>query len=179
MLLLGFNESQTSCESKFRYSRSISIFDISSLLRVFETNNRLVDSRCRRSGGWRNQRNLYQPIPHCPASVIQGTNLFSVFNDVLIHCSQTRTTAVLLIITFFHAVSFFAAAFYLPVYFQVLGASATRAGVEYVINDHEHCNNLLSEISILGTGCCHSLLEQQPCLLFLVWRSPKPEYIDL
>ncbi|TFK42411.1 major facilitator superfamily domain-containing protein [Crucibulum laeve] len=43
---------------------------------------------------------------------------------------QTRTTSIILITTFLHAVAFFSGAFYLPVYYQILGASATRAGVE-------------------------------------------------
>lgn len=43
---------------------------------------------------------------------------------------QTRTTGLLLITTFLHAVAFFAGAYYLPLYYQILGASATRAGVE-------------------------------------------------
>ncbi|KAF8201537.1 MFS amino acid permease [Pholiota molesta] len=43
---------------------------------------------------------------------------------------HTRTTAILLIVTFLHALAFFSGAFYLPLYFQVLGASATRSGVE-------------------------------------------------
>ncbi|KAI0788876.1 MFS general substrate transporter [Abortiporus biennis] len=42
---------------------------------------------------------------------------------------KTRTTAILLITSFLHAYAFFQSAFYLPVYFQVLGASATRAGI--------------------------------------------------
>ncbi|TFK42410.1 MFS amino acid permease [Crucibulum laeve] len=43
---------------------------------------------------------------------------------------RTRTTSIILISTFFHAVAFFSGSFYLPLYFQVLGASATRAGIE-------------------------------------------------
>ncbi|KAJ6547701.1 major facilitator superfamily domain-containing protein [Mycena capillaripes] len=42
---------------------------------------------------------------------------------------QTRTTAIILITTFFHALGFFGGAYYLPLYFQVLGSSATGAGV--------------------------------------------------
>ncbi|KAJ7046931.1 MFS general substrate transporter [Mycena alexandri] len=42
---------------------------------------------------------------------------------------KTRTTAILLITTFFHALGFYAGAYYLPLYFQVLGSSATGAGV--------------------------------------------------
>lgn len=42
---------------------------------------------------------------------------------------RVRTTAFILISTFFHALAFFAGAYYLPIYFQVLGSSATGAGV--------------------------------------------------
>jgi membrane-bound ClpP family serine protease len=42
---------------------------------------------------------------------------------------HTRTTAILLITSFFHAMAFFGAAYYLPMYFQVLGSSAIGAGV--------------------------------------------------
>ncbi|TEB26640.1 MFS general substrate transporter [Coprinellus micaceus] len=45
---------------------------------------------------------------------------------------RTRTTTIILITTLFHALAFFSGAFYLPLYFQVLGASATRAGVEMI-----------------------------------------------
>ncbi|CDO68306.1 hypothetical protein BN946_scf184799.g33 [Trametes cinnabarina] len=42
---------------------------------------------------------------------------------------KTRTTALILISTFLHAFGFFGGSYYLPVYFQVLGSSATMAGV--------------------------------------------------
>ncbi|KZS91047.1 MFS general substrate transporter [Sistotremastrum niveocremeum HHB9708] len=42
---------------------------------------------------------------------------------------KTRTTAVILTTVFLHAVVFFAGSYYLPLYFQVLGSSATGAGV--------------------------------------------------
>ncbi|TFK30129.1 MFS general substrate transporter [Coprinopsis marcescibilis] len=45
---------------------------------------------------------------------------------------QTRTTTIILVTTLFHALAFFSGAFYLPLYFQVLGASATMAGVETI-----------------------------------------------
>ena len=47
---------------------------------------------------------------------------------LIIHL-QTRTTSIILITTFFHALAFFAGAYYLPLYYQVLGASATMSGV--------------------------------------------------
>ena len=42
---------------------------------------------------------------------------------------KTRTTAVVLIGGFLHSMTFFSAAYYVPLYFQILGASATMAGV--------------------------------------------------
>ncbi|KAJ7632749.1 MFS general substrate transporter [Roridomyces roridus] len=42
---------------------------------------------------------------------------------------RTRTTAMILISTFLHGIAFFSGAYYLPLYFQVLGSSATGAGV--------------------------------------------------
>ncbi|KAF9242116.1 MFS general substrate transporter [Melanogaster broomeanus] len=43
---------------------------------------------------------------------------------------KTRTTGILLITAFLHAIVFFGASYYLPLYYQVLGASATFAGVK-------------------------------------------------
>ena len=48
---------------------------------------------------------------------------------------QTRTTGIVLITVFIHGFAFFAGSFYLPVYYQVLGASATKAGIQYVHSD--------------------------------------------
>ncbi|KAH9901357.1 MFS amino acid permease [Cubamyces lactineus] len=42
---------------------------------------------------------------------------------------KTRTTAIILISSLFHVFAAFSGAYYLPVYFQVLGSSATMAGV--------------------------------------------------
>ncbi|KAJ6502853.1 major facilitator superfamily domain-containing protein [Mycena vitilis] len=42
---------------------------------------------------------------------------------------KTRTTGLLFFTVFFHSFAFFSAAFYLPLYFQILGASATKSGV--------------------------------------------------
>ncbi|KIY72091.1 MFS general substrate transporter [Cylindrobasidium torrendii FP15055 ss-10] len=42
---------------------------------------------------------------------------------------RTRTTALILTFSFLHALAFFVGAFYLPVYFQIRGSSATGAGV--------------------------------------------------
>lgn len=48
-----------------------------------------------------------------------------------IYSLQVRTTGFILISVFLHAIAFFSGTFYLPVYYQVLGASATLSGVKY------------------------------------------------
>ncbi|KIJ68901.1 hypothetical protein HYDPIDRAFT_79646 [Hydnomerulius pinastri MD-312] len=45
---------------------------------------------------------------------------------------KTRTTGIILITAFLHAIMFFGASYYLPVYYQVLGASATGAGIRMI-----------------------------------------------
>ncbi|KAJ7311645.1 hypothetical protein DFH08DRAFT_1087724 [Mycena albidolilacea] len=42
---------------------------------------------------------------------------------------KTRTTGLIFVTAFFHALAYFAAVFYLPLYFQILGASATKSGL--------------------------------------------------
>ncbi|KAH7929758.1 MFS general substrate transporter [Leucogyrophana mollusca] len=42
---------------------------------------------------------------------------------------KTRTTGIILICVFLHALTFFAGSYYLPLYYQVLGASATSSGI--------------------------------------------------
>ncbi|EJD03252.1 MFS general substrate transporter [Fomitiporia mediterranea MF3/22] len=42
---------------------------------------------------------------------------------------QTRTTTGILISVFIHALAYFAATYYVPLYFQILGSNATMAGV--------------------------------------------------
>ncbi|KAF8969828.1 major facilitator superfamily domain-containing protein [Flammula alnicola] len=93
LLLLGFNESQTSWSS----SQTIALLVVGAVSLVSGGVNEMFTKR----------------------SPIVPPRLF-----------QTRTTGILLITTFMHALGFFAGAYYLPLYFQVLGASATRAGVE-------------------------------------------------
>lgn len=42
---------------------------------------------------------------------------------------RTRTTTAILLATFLHAFLFFGASYYVPLYFQILGSSATGAGL--------------------------------------------------
>jgi hypothetical protein len=63
---------------------------------------------------------------------------------------KTRTTGILLVSVFLHAFIFFAGAYYLPIYFQVLGSSALLAGVRYV-----------SPVA-LGSKCLHTYVRMIP-----------------
>ncbi|KAE9409561.1 MFS amino acid permease [Gymnopus androsaceus JB14] len=42
---------------------------------------------------------------------------------------KTRTTSIILVSVFLHAICFFSGAYYLPLFYQILGSSATGAGV--------------------------------------------------
>ncbi|KAF8228465.1 MFS general substrate transporter [Tricholoma matsutake] len=73
---------------------------------------------------------------------------------------HTRTTAIILITTFLHALAFFSGAFYLPVYFQALGASATRAGVEMLpYSLGASAFSALSGVLVSRTGQYRSLMQ--------------------
>jgi EmrB/QacA subfamily drug resistance transporter len=66
---------------------------------------------------------------------------------------KTRTTAIILITTFFHGLVFFAGAFYLPLYFQVLGASATMAGVYMIpFSFGAAALSVISGVTVARTG---------------------------
>ncbi|KDR73516.1 hypothetical protein GALMADRAFT_614600 [Galerina marginata CBS 339.88] len=93
LLLLGFNESETSWSSR----ETIALLVVGCACLIAGAVNEAFTTR----------------------SPIVPPRLF-----------KTRTTGILLLTTFLHGVVFFAAAYYLPLYYQVLGASATRAGVE-------------------------------------------------
>ncbi|PCH38195.1 MFS amino acid permease [Wolfiporia cocos MD-104 SS10] len=64
--------------------------------------------------------------------------LFAVVNEILTprapivppRLFRVRTTGFILVSVFLHAIAFFSGTFYLPVYYQVLGASATLSGVK-------------------------------------------------
>ncbi|KAF4614997.1 hypothetical protein D9613_002702 [Agrocybe pediades] len=93
LVLLGFNESETSWSSK----ETIAFLVVGFVLLVLGGINELFTKR----------------------SPIIPPRLF-----------KTRTTSIILISSFLHALAFFSGAYYLPLYFQVLGASATSAGVQ-------------------------------------------------
>ncbi|KAI0336509.1 MFS amino acid permease [Cubamyces sp. BRFM 1775] len=75
----------------------------------------------------------------CIAPLVAGVCILTIacFNEIYTKRSpilpprlfKTRTTAILLISSFSHVFASFSGAYYLPVYFQVLGSSATTAGV--------------------------------------------------
>ncbi|GJE93247.1 MFS general substrate transporter [Phanerochaete sordida] len=72
---------------------------------------------------------------------------------------RTRTTAILLVTVFIHGFAFFGASYYLPVYYQVLGASATRAGIEILPYSLATCAiSLVVGFLISATGAVRPVL---------------------
>ena len=63
--------------------------------------------------------------------ILAGINEFFTSKEPILppRLFKTRTTTALLISVFLHAITFFAAGYYVPLYFQILGSSATGAGV--------------------------------------------------
>lgn len=63
--------------------------------------------------------------------------VFGAFNEIFTirepiippRLFKTRTTTGILLATFIHAILFFSASYYVPLYFQILGSSATMAGI--------------------------------------------------
>ncbi|KAG1875104.1 major facilitator superfamily domain-containing protein [Suillus tomentosus] len=58
---------------------------------------------------------------------------------------KTRTTGLLLVSVVFHAVIFFTGSYYLPMYYQVLGASATNSGIKML--PYSLTTSLMSAVS--------------------------------
>lgn len=67
--------------------------------------------------------------PIVPPRIFRVTPQRLVFAYSTDSTAQTRTTGIILFSTFIHSVMFFACTYYLPLYFQVLGSSATGSGV--------------------------------------------------
>ncbi|KAH9483677.1 putative MFS-type transporter [Psilocybe cubensis] len=106
LVLLGFNESETSCGFIFLF---FSFF-------VF----------------WNSKTTISFLTVGFVLLLLGGVNEYFTTRSPIVppRLFKTRTTGIILITTFLHALGFFSGAYYLPLYFQVLGASATRAGVE-------------------------------------------------
>ncbi|KAH8826585.1 MFS amino acid permease [Flagelloscypha sp. PMI_526] len=104
ILLLGFTESQTSWSEP----KTIAMLTVGLSLLVAAGINECYTTR----------------------SPILPPRLFKARLKYLM--AQTRTTALLLISSLFHIYAFMQGAYYLPLYYQVLGASATMAGVKMI-----------------------------------------------
>ncbi|EJU00412.1 MFS amino acid permease [Dacryopinax primogenitus] len=78
--------------------------------------------------------------PQTIALLVMGVVLFvaSCINELLTKRSaiipprlfKTRTTTAILLVTFLHGITFLCASYYIPLYFQIMGASAILSGVK-------------------------------------------------
>ncbi|KIK92949.1 hypothetical protein PAXRUDRAFT_829496 [Paxillus rubicundulus Ve08.2h10] len=83
---------------------------------------------------WSNARTIALLVVGLVLLIVGGTNeVFTTRSAILpARLFKTRTTGIILITVFLHAIVFFTATYYLPLYYQVLGASATSAGVRMI-----------------------------------------------
>jgi EmrB/QacA subfamily drug resistance transporter len=83
---------------------------------------------------------------------------------------KTRTTGIILISTFIHAVTFFAGAYYLPLYYQVLGSSATGAGVRMIpFSLGSSLMAVVSGVAVTRTGDYRVIIWGAWAIMILGW----------
>lgn len=83
---------------------------------------------------------------------------------------KTRTTGIILVTCFLHALTFFGGAFYLPIYFQVLGSSATGAGVRMIpFSLSASVTAMISGILVTRIGAYRVVIWVSWALMFLGW----------
>lgn len=83
---------------------------------------------------WSNAKTITLLVVGCTLFVLGGVNEVFTTRSAIVPARlfKTRTTAILLVSAFLHAITFFSASYYLPLYYQVLGASATGAGIRMI-----------------------------------------------
>ncbi|KAI6036042.1 hypothetical protein PISMIDRAFT_118400 [Pisolithus microcarpus 441] len=83
---------------------------------------------------WSNAKTITLLVVGCTLFVLGGVNEVFTTRSAIVPARlfKTRTTAILLLSAFLHAITFFSASYYLPLYYQVLGASATGAGIRMI-----------------------------------------------
>jgi len=83
---------------------------------------------------------------------------------------KTRTTGIVLITCFLHAVSFFGGAYYLPLYYQILGSSATGAGVRMLpFSLGSAAMAIVSGITVTRTGTYRGIIWAAWAIMILGW----------
>lgn len=83
---------------------------------------------------------------------------------------KTRTTGIILITCFFHAVTFFSGAYYLPLYYQVLGSSATGAGIRMIpFSLGAAIISAVAGIAVTRTGTYRGIIWAAWAMMILGW----------
>ncbi|KAI6118806.1 MFS general substrate transporter [Pisolithus croceorrhizus] len=83
---------------------------------------------------------------------------------------KTRTTGAILISVFLHAFMFFGGSYYLPMYFQVLGASATGSGIRMLpFSLGSALLSILSGIVVTRTGTYRPVMWGAWAVMTLGW----------
>jgi EmrB/QacA subfamily drug resistance transporter len=83
---------------------------------------------------------------------------------------KTRTTGIILLTCFLHGVTFFAGAYYLPLYFQVLGSSATGAGIRMIpFSFGASLTSVASGIAVTRLGAYRGVIWTSWAFMVLGW----------
>lgn len=85
-----------------------------------------------RTNGWAAAETLTPLVVGCVLVVLAALNELTTHRDAVIppRLFKTRTTSGLLVSAFIHSIMVFSSGYYVPLYFQILGSSATMAGIK-------------------------------------------------
>ncbi|KAF8265935.1 major facilitator superfamily domain-containing protein [Lactarius quietus] len=83
---------------------------------------------------------------------------------------KTRTTGIILISCFLHAVTYYSGAYYLPLYFQVLGSSATGAAIRMIpFSVGAATISAVSSMTVTRTGAYRGIIWVAWAIMTLGW----------
>ncbi|KAH9071142.1 MFS general substrate transporter [Lactarius deliciosus] len=83
---------------------------------------------------------------------------------------KTRTTGIILITCFLHGVTFFSGAYYLPLYYQVLGSSATGAGIRMIpFSLGAAAISIVAGFAVTRTGTYRGIIWAAWAMMILGW----------
>ncbi|OAX38723.1 MFS amino acid permease [Rhizopogon vinicolor AM-OR11-026] len=104
---------------------------------------------------WSDAKTIVLVVAGCVMLIAGGINeIFTQRSQIMPpRLFKTRTTVIILVVGIFHGIIFFGGSYYLPLYYQVLGASATEAGIRMLPFEFGHTStSIISGIVVSRTG---------------------------
>ncbi|KAI6040004.1 MFS general substrate transporter, partial [Pisolithus marmoratus] len=121
---------------------------------------------------WSDARTIALLVVGCILLVMGGVNDVFTTRSAIVPARlfKTRTTAILLVSSFLHAITFFSASYYLPLYYQVLGASATGAGIRMIpFSLGTALTSIVAGVINSRTGKCRPIIWCAYAMMTLGW----------